>query len=94
MRTLVKTSPQAPSSFVETPDGAGTVSSSEPAAARRCRCGLDSAPESPKCYRQTASCCVIRNGKGQAARGLCGAPPLEELAKLRKPQEPEERPPT
>ena len=69
---LVKTSPK-PESFVETPDGAGTVSSVN-LLRQTVQVRLDSAPESPKCYHN-CELCVIRNGKGQAARGLCGAPP-------------------
>ena len=51
---------------------------------------LDSAPETPKCYHN-CELCVIRNGKGKRPEGYV-EPPLEELAKLRKAQEPEETP--
>ena len=85
---LVKTSPK-PESFVETPDGAGTVSSVN-LLRQTVQVRLDSAPESPKCYHN-CELCVIRNGKGKRPEGYV-EPPLEELAKLRKPQEPEETP--
>lgn len=51
---------------------------------------LESAPETPKCYHN-CELCVIRNGKGKRPEGYV-EPPLEELAKLRKPEEPEEVP--
>ena len=86
---LVKTSPK-PESFVETPDGAGTVSSVN-LLRQTVQVRLDSAPESPKCYHN-CELCVIRSGKGKRPEGYV-EPPLEELAKLRKPQEPEETPP-
>ena len=85
---LVKTSPK-PESFVETPDGAGTVSSVN-LLRQTVQVRLDSAPETPKCYHN-CELCVIRNGKGKRPEGYV-EPPLEELAKLRKPQEPEETP--
>ena len=76
-------------SFVETPDGAGTVSSVD-LLRQTVQVRLDSAPETPKCYHN-CELCVIRNGKGKRPEGYV-EPPLEELAKLRKPQEPEETP--
>ena len=85
---LVKTSPK-PESFVETPDGAGTVSSVN-LLRQTVQVRLDSAPETPKCYHN-CELCVIRNGKGKRPEGYV-EPPLEELAKLRKPQEPDETP--
>ena len=84
----MKTSPK-PESFVETPDGAGTVSSVN-LLRQTVQVRLDSAPESPKCYHN-CELCVIRNGKGKRPEGYV-EPPLEELAKLRKPQEPDETP--
>ena len=83
---LVKTSPKQ-DSFVETPDGAGTVSSVN-LLRQTVQVRLDSAPESPKCYHN-CELCIIRNGKGKRPEGYV-EPPLEELAKLRKPEEPEE----
>ncbi len=71
-------------SFVETPDGAGTVCQvnllQETAKVR-----LDSAPETPKCY-QNCEMRIIRNGKGKRPEDYV-EPPLEELAKLRKEPE-------
>ena len=46
---------------------------------------LDSAPETPKCYHN-CELCVIRNGKGKRPDDYV-QPPLEELAKLRRPTE-------
>lgn len=85
---LVKHSPK-PESFVETPDGAGTVSSVN-LLRQTVQVRLDSAPETTKCYHN-CELCVIRNGKGKRPEGYV-EPPLEELAKLRKPPEPEETP--
>ena len=86
---LVKTSPK-PESFVETPDGAGTVSSVN-LLRQTVQVRLDSAPESPKTY-QNCELHVVRNGKGKRPEGYV-EPPLEELAKLRKPAEPETQTP-
>ena len=85
---LVKRSPKQ-ESFVETPDGAGTVSSVN-LLRQTVQVRLDSAPESPKTYHNS-ELNVIRNGKGKRPEGYV-EPPLEELAKLRKPQEPDETP--
>ena len=85
---LVKHSPKQ-ESFVETPDGAGTVSSVN-LLRQTVQVRLESAPETPKCYHN-CELCVIRNGKGKRPEGDV-EPPLEELAKLRKPEEPEEVP--
>ena len=71
------------------PDGAGTVSSVN-LLRQTVQVRLDSAPETPKTYHN-CELCVIRNGKGKRPEGYV-EPPLEELAKLRKPQEPEETP--
>ncbi len=85
---LVKHTPKQ-ESFVETPDGAGTVSSVN-LLRQQVQVRLDSAPDTPKCYHN-CEICVVRNGKGKRPEGYV-EPPLEELAKLRKPQEPEETP--
>ena len=85
---LVKHSPKQ-ESFVETPDGAGTVSSVN-LLRQTVQVRLDSAPETPKCY-QDCEICIVRNGKGKRPEGYV-EPPLEELAKLRKPVEKEEVP--
>ena len=47
---------------------------------------LESAPETPKIYHN-CELCVIRNGKGKRPEGYV-EPPLSELAKLRKQEEP------
>ncbi len=83
---LVKRSPRQ-ESFVETPDGAGTVSSVN-LLRQTVQVRLESAPETPKCY-QNCEVCVIRNGKGKRPEGYV-QPPLEELAKLRRPADQEE----
>ena len=82
---LVKSAPKQ-ESFVETPDGAGTVSSVN-LLRQTVQVRLESAPETPKCYHN-CELCVIRNGKGKRPEGYV-EPPLEELAKLRRPTEEE-----
>ena len=83
---LVKHSPKQ-ESFVETPDGAGTVSSVN-LLRQTVQVRLESAPETPKCYHN-CELCIIRNGKGKRPEGYV-EPPLEELAKLRRPAQEEE----
>ena len=85
---LVKRTPKA-ESFVETPDGAGTVSSVN-LLRQQVNVRLESDPETPHCYHN-CEICVIRNGKGKRPEGYV-EPPLEELAKLRRPVEEEEQP--
>ncbi len=85
---LVKHTPKQ-ESFVETPDGAGTVSSVN-LLRQQVQVRLDSAPETPKCYHN-CELCVIRNGKGKRPDDYV-QPPLEELAKLRRAPEPEAAP--
>ena len=63
---LVKHSPKQ-ESFVETPDGAGTVSSVN-LLRQTVQVRLDSAPETPKCY-QNCEICIVRNGKGKRPPG-------------------------
>ena len=82
---LVKKAPKQ-ESFVETPDGAGTVSSVN-LLRQTVQVRLDSAPETPKCYHN-CELCVIRSGKGRRPEDYV-EPPLEELAKLRR--QPEEK---
>ena len=82
---LVKSAPKQ-ESFVETPDGAGTVSSVN-LLRQTVQVRLESDPESPKCYHN-CELCVIRNGKGKRPEGYV-QPPLEELARLRRPAEEE-----
>ena len=85
---LVKHTPKQ-ESFVETPDGAGTLSSVN-LLRQQVQVRLDSAPDTPKCYHN-CEICVVRNGKGK--RPECYVePPLEELAKLRRAPEPEAAP--
>ena len=85
---LVKHTPTQ-ESFVETPDGAGTVSSVN-LLRQQVQVRLDSAPDTPKCYHN-CEICVVRNGKGKRPEGYV-EPPLEELAKLRRAPEPEAAP--
>ena len=85
---LVKHTPKQ-ESFVETPDGAGTVSSVN-LLRQQVQVRLDSAPDTPKCYHN-GEICVVRNGKGKRPEGYV-EPPLEELAKLRRAPEPEAAP--
>ena len=85
---LVKHTPKQ-ESFVETPDGAGTVSSVT-LLRQQVQVRLDSAPDTPKCYHN-CEICVVRNGKGKRPEGYV-EPPLEELAKLRRAPEPEAAP--
>ena len=85
---LVKHTPKH-ESFVETPDGAGTVSSVN-LLRQQVQVRLDSAPDTPKCYHN-CEICVVRNGKGKRPEGYV-EPPLEELAKLRRAPEPEAAP--
>ena len=85
---LVKHTPKQ-ESFVETPDGAGTVSSVN-LLRQQVQVRLDSAPDTPKCYHN-CEICVVRNGKGKRPEGYV-APPPEELAKLRRAPEPEAAP--
>jgi cell fate regulator YaaT (PSP1 superfamily) len=82
---LVKRAPKQ-ESFVETPDGAGTVSSVN-LLRQTVQVRLESAPETPKTYHN-CELCVIRNGKGKRPEGYV-EPPLEELARLRRAQEEE-----
>ena len=85
---LVKHTPKQ-ESFVEMPDGAGTVSSVN-LLRQQVQVRLDSAPDTPKCYHN-CEICVVRNGKGKRPEGYV-EPPLEELAKLRRAPEPEAAP--
>ncbi len=85
---LVKRAPKQ-DSFVETPDGAGTVSGVN-LLRQTAQVRLESAPETPKTYHN-CELCIVRSGKGKRPEGYV-QPPLEELAKLRRPSEgPEER---
>ena len=80
---LVKNAPKQ-ESFVETPDGAGTVSGVN-LLRQTAQVRLESDPETPKTYHNS-ELCVIRSGKGKRPEGYV-EPPLEELAKLRRKEE-------
>ncbi len=85
---LVKHAPKM-DSFVETPDGVGTVSSVN-LLRQKVNVRLEEDPETPHCYHN-CEVCVVRSGKGKRPEGYV-APPPEELAKLRRVEEIEERP--
>ncbi len=76
-------------SFVETPDGVGTISQVD-LLREQVKVRLDDAPDSPRCF-QGCEICVVRNGKGKRPEGYVPPPP-EELAKLRKVTPPPEDP--
>ena len=80
---LVRRAPKQ-ESFVETPDGAGTVSGVN-LLRQTCQVRLESDPDSPKCYHN-CELCVVRSGKGKRPEGYV-QPPLSELAKLRRQEE-------
>ena len=80
---LVKSAPKA-ESFVETPDGAGTVTSVN-LLRQQVQVRLESAPETPQTYHNS-ELRVVRSGKGRRPEGYV-QPPLEELAALRRPRE-------
>ena len=82
---LVKHAPKA-DSFVETPDGAGTVSSIN-LLRQTVQVRLESTPETPKSYHNS-ELVIIRSGKGKRPEDYV-EPPLETLARLRrKPEQP------
>ena len=83
---LVKTAPKQ-DSFVETPDGVGTVSSVN-LLRQKVTVRLEDDPETPHCYHN-CEVCVVRSGKGKRPEGYV-APPPEELAKLRRKDEDDE----
>ena len=85
---LVKHAPKM-DSFVETPDGVGTVSGVN-LLRQKVNVRLEEDPETPHCYHN-CEVCVVRSGKGKRPEGYV-APPPEELAKLRRVEEIEERP--
>ena len=68
-------------SFVETPDGVGTVTNVN-LLRETVKVRLDDEPEAPKCFHN-CEICVVRNGKGKRPDDYV-APPKEELEKLRK----------
>ena len=76
----VKRMPKA-ESFVETPEGVGTVSAVN-LLREQVKVRLEDTPDTPKTFHN-CEICVVRNGKGKRPEGYV-APPPEELAKLRK----------
>lgn len=80
---LVKHAPKQ-ESFVETPDGAGTVINVN-LLRQTVQVRLESDSESPKTYHNS-ELCIIRSGKGKRPEGYV-EPPLEELAKLRRQED-------
>ena len=83
---LVKRAPKA-DSFVETPDGAGTVTNVN-LLRETVQVRLDNDPETARYYHNT-ELNVVRSGKGRRPDDYV-EPPLEELAKLRRAPEQEE----
>ena len=85
---LMKGAPRV-DSFVETPDGAGTIISVN-TLREKVRVRLDNEPDTLRTYLN-GEIRVIRSGKGKRPEGYV-EPPLEELAKLRTETEsPEEQ---
>ena len=85
---LVKRAPKA-ESFVETPDGAGTVTNVN-LLRETVQVRLDSDPETARIYHNT-ELNVVRSGKGRRPDDYV-EPPLAELAKLRRKEEEPEVP--
>jgi len=81
---LVRTAPKQ-DSFVETPDGAGTISSVN-LLRQQVQVRLEGEPEHPHCY-QNCEICVIRSGKGKRPEGYV-EPSKSELEKLRRQEAP------
>ena len=80
---LVKRAPKA-ESFVETPDGAGTVTNVN-LLRETVQVRLDNDPETAR-YYHNCELNVVRSGKGRRPDDYV-EPSLEELSKLRKPKE-------
>jgi cell fate regulator YaaT (PSP1 superfamily) len=76
-------------SFVETPDGAGTVTSVN-LLRELVKVSLENSNDPPKIY-SAEEISVVRSGKGKRPEGYV-TPPPEELAKLRKSKPEEETP--
>ena len=81
---LMKDAPRM-DSFVETPDGVGTIISVN-TLREKVRVRLDDEPDSLKTY-QNSEIRVVRSGKGRRPEGYV-EPPKEELAKLRQVTDP------
>ncbi|NLF35183.1 MAG: stage 0 sporulation family protein [Clostridiales bacterium] len=84
---LVKRSPKQ-DSFVETPDGVGTVTNVS-LLREQVKVSLEDTPDAPKAYHNS-EIRVVRSGKGKRPEGYM-PPPAEELAKRRRVPPPEER---
>ena len=76
-------------SFVETPDGVGTISAVD-YLRETVKVRLEDAPDSPQVY-QAEEINVVRSGKGRRPEGYV-APPQQELEKLRKTTQPPVKP--
>ncbi len=74
-------------SFVETPDGVGTVTNVN-LLREQVKVAIEDSNDPPKTF-SACEICVVRSGKGKRPEGYV-APPPEELAKLRKVTEEEE----
>jgi len=70
-----------PESFVETPDGVGTVIAVN-LLREQVKVRLDDSADMPKCYHNS-EICVVRSGKGKRPEDYV-PPPLAELAKRRR----------
>jgi len=81
---LVKSAPKQ-ESFVETPDGVGTVTSVN-LLRQQAQVRLEDSPETLRCYHN-CELCVVRSGKGKRPEGYVPPPP-EELAKRRMKVDP------
>ena len=74
-------------SFVETPDGVGTVTNVN-LLREQVKVAIEDSNDAPKTF-SACEICVVRSGKGKRPEGYV-APPPEELAKLRKVSQEEE----
>ncbi|MCC8122817.1 MAG: stage 0 sporulation family protein [Oscillospiraceae bacterium] len=86
---LLKRAPK-PDSFVETPDGVGTVTGIN-LLRETVKVRLEDQPDSPRCFHN-CELCVVRSGRGKMPENYT-PPSREELEKLRKVT-PREPPPT
>ncbi len=76
-------------SFVETPDGVGSISQVD-LLRETVKVRLDDAPDTPRCFH-SCEVRVVRSGKGKRPEGYV-PPSSQELAKLRKVTPPPEDP--
>ena len=86
---LVKQTPKV-ESFVETPDGVGTVSSIN-LLRQQVQVRLDDDPETPRCYHN-CEICVVRNGKGKRPEGYVPPSPEELASRRMVPEETQKEP--